>query len=112
MENIEANLVVMISKLALTTEAQDLFTHREYQETESWLKSFTLENNFKAIICETEDSGVEAIRSIVKSMLMLRFSDPKVFECFEFSMRVHEIDNNEFWLNSSYSPHQSYPVAE
>lgn len=88
-----------ISEVKLRPSAADALTHTTYQRTNDWLKQWTPENNFKAVVAGSFTEALDVLRVDLKATMIPNFlaSSGVKPEHFEFRVIEQEIRDGRFW---------------
>lgn len=105
--------ITQIRSVKLRGSALDSLSYNAVTRTNEWLQQWTCLGNFKAVITDTEEKGIEECRMMLRDELVpswLSYLGVKP-EHFSFEVSVQETDQyNRFWLNSSALIMRDYNV--
>jgi hypothetical protein len=95
-------IVMQITSVDLKPKMADVIPYRAYLEVLEWLQQWTCQANFKAVIAETTEEGLDHCRKILQrelipGWLQVRGIKP---EMFTFRVSKQEVDSNEFWMSA------------
>ena len=95
--------VTQVKYVYLKGAAADMLTKRAHDKVTEWLKQWTCPANFKAVITNTEEEGLEFLKGKLRETLVPSFltRDGVKPEHFEFEVSSQEAKNGEFWMPSA-----------
>ena len=105
--------ITQIRSVKLQGSALDSLSYNAVTRTKEWLQQWTCLGNFKAVITDTEETGIEECRTILRDELVPSWLSRLGVkpEHFSFEVSVQETDQyNRFWLNSSAVRMRDYNV--
>ena len=93
------NFVMRVHNVYLSHHAQNILSMRVYQEVKEWLTQWTCKSNFKAVLCETRESGIDELRSDLAENLIPSWmkSQGVTTECFVFDIASADVKDGRFW---------------
>lgn len=94
--------IMQIVKVKLKPEAENILTKAAHDEVVSWLGNWDTNHNFKAVIADSFEAGLEVLKkelseSLVPWFLRNRNVRP---EHFYFNISHQEITDDRFWMPS------------
>lgn len=105
--------ITQVVEVKLRGSAKDSLSYNTVTTVEEWLTQWTCLGNFKAIISDTKEQGIEKCREmlraeLVPSWLAHRGVKP---EHFSFEVSSQEVDKDgRFWLSTSLRIMRDYPI--
>lgn len=105
--------ITQVVEVNLRDSAKDSLSYNVVTSVEEWLKQWTCLGNFKAIISDTREQGIEKCREMLRAELVppwLAHRGVKP-EHFSFEVSSQEVDKDgRFWLSSSLRIMRDYPI--
>lgn len=105
--------ITQIRSVKLRGSALDSLSYNAVTRTNEWLQQWTCLGNFKAVITDTEETGIEECRMMLRDELVpswLAHLGVKA-EHFSFEVSTQEADEkNRFWLSSTVQRLGDYNV--
>lgn len=96
--------ITQVVEVKLRDSAKDSLSYNAVTTVKEWLTQWTCLGNFKAIISDTKEQGIEKCREMLRAELVpswLEYRGVKP-EHFSFEVSSQEVDKDgRFWLNSS-----------
>lgn len=105
--------ITQIVEVKLRGSAKDSLSYNAVTSVEEWLKQWTCLKNFKAIISDTEEQGIEKCREMLRAELVPSWLQYRgvMPEHFSFEVSSQEVDKDgRFWLSSTVRFLREYPV--
>lgn len=93
-------IVIQVTRVNLVPEAEDQLSKRAYDRAVDWMSHWTPRANFKAILAESRDEGVELCRKQLQKELVPGWMtsehgvSPKHFM---FQVSYDEVTDGQFW---------------
>ncbi len=102
--------VMNVVQFGLNHSAEDILSVRVHERIKSWLPSWTLVNNIPMVLCDSQEEGVEKLRSYCQELLKFHQDfNPKAF-CFKVGVTKIEPDGSFYTPSGMSSEH--HPVIK
>lgn len=88
--------VIHVTRMRLSDRAASTLSKNHYDETNKWLDQWTCKANIQAVLCDTLEQGLTAIRESFNIPWFIKADA----SCFEFEISYQEVKDNRFWIDS------------